>query len=328
MKPELEKKLIKLHRDCFHDGDYAEFFFEHRLPQGKAFVIAENDEPLSACYARFFNLVLEGKTVEIPFLTGVATSPLHRYKGLARKVVERAKHELAKEGYPFLLLHPFDHGFYRKLGFETVNYITRYTPSETAPLRVTFKPMSASDIPLVCTLYASFIKSSSSYKSRDLNDSELLIGNSLKHGGFGYIIYENGIPKGYVWCEDGVCAEGLAERLELFDGCPIPDGYTVPIMGGNEDYSMGTVLNVEALFRAIPYVPNANGDVSFETNGISYKLTVKDGDFYRLTELSSEELEIGERELIAICLGQGKRFENNPFKDIIPSYNLACYETY
>lgn len=328
LEKQLQNQLIELHKECFNDGDYAEFFFAHRLPSGKAFIVEENGSPLSACYARFFPIVLGDKSLTIPFLTGVATSPRHRYKGLARKVVEMAKEELKNEGYPFVLLHPFNHDFYRKLGFETINYKTAYQASDVPALGVEFKQFFKADLPLVAELYNKLISANSCYKKRDLDEFELLIGNSLEHGGLGYLIYENGVPKGYVWCEDGVCQEALVERVELLDGFPLYRDYTLTLMGGEIDYSMGALLDLNSLLQSIPYCKETSGKVIFTFKGINYQLIVENGSFLSLKVASSNGTELNEKELIAICLGQGDRFKNNPFKNIIPTYNLACYEIY
>lgn len=327
LKEEQKNQLIALHKVCFNDGDYAEFFFENRMPQCKAYLVESEGVIVSACYARFFDLALNGKVVKIPFLTGVATSPLHRYKGFAREVVEKAKAELKKEGYPFVLLHPFNHDFYRKLGFETINYVTRITPTKTALDNVVFRKMQADDLPLVSELYNQIISTYVGYRIRTLNECELLIGNSLKHGGFGYLIYENNIPCGYIWCEDGVCVEALAKREELFAGAPLPKGYTIPLFGGNVDYSMGAILSYEELLKTIPY-NKVSGEVVFKIDEVNYKLIVKEGRFSNLTTTLSEGFAISERELILICFGQGNRVKNNPFKETIPTYELACFEIY
>ena len=70
--------------------------------------------------------------------------------------------------------------------------------------------MTLANLNVVHELYSKLIARNTSYRERTLNEVELLIGYSLEHGGFGYIIRENGIPKGYVWCEDGNCVEGPA----------------------------------------------------------------------------------------------------------------------
>ena len=200
-----KNQLAKLHRDCFNDGGYADFFFERRVEENNVFLIEENGEVLSACYARTFDLELSGKRIKVPFLTGVATNPNHRYKGHARAVVGKAKDVLKKRGYPFVLLHPFNHDFYRKLGFETFNFIKRITPTGNVAQGVTIERMNASHLDVVNDLYNSLIARRGAYRIRSLEETILLIGYSLEHGGFGYVIHENGTPKGYVWCEDGNC---------------------------------------------------------------------------------------------------------------------------
>lgn len=321
-------KLIELHKIAFNDGDYANFFFKERLPYGRSYVIEQNGEPVSACYARFIELNLMGKELTIPFLTGVATHPDYRYQGLARKVVLEAKESLKNEGYPFAILHPFNHDFYRKLGFETINYVRRFSPLGKASTGVEFIPMALGDLPLVKELYDRYVIRNNAYRARSLKEFELLIGTSLKNGGMGYVIRQNGVPKGYIWCEDGAVAEAVAEEEYLFDGAPLDKAYTIPsFTHGSQDYSMASILNVEALFKAIPYASEANGSVYFTLNGQSYCLTVKHGNFLSLTS-SDHGVEISDRQLIAIALGQGNKSEVNPFDTLIPKYNLACSEIY
>ena len=167
-------KLIELHKIAFNDGDYANFFFKERLPYGRSYVIEQNGEPASACYARFIELNLMGKELTIPFLTGVATHPDYRYQGLARKVVLEAKESLKNEGYPFAILHPFNHDFYRKLGFETINYVRRFSPLGKASTGVEFIPMALGDLPLVKELYDRYVIRNNAYRARSLKEFELL----------------------------------------------------------------------------------------------------------------------------------------------------------
>lgn len=327
MKELLKSKLIQLHKDCFNDGNYADFFFAQRLPNGKSYVLEENGEPLSACYARFFTFSMDGKELTVPFLTGVATAPTHRYKGYATKVINLAVENLKNEGYPFLLLHPFNHEFYRKLGFETINYAKRYKPKDNPKNGVTFQSLSKVDLPVLKEIYDKEMSKSKCYLKRDEKEFELLIGYSLESDGFGYLIYEFSEPKGYVWYDDGACVEAVAEREELFDGLPYRD---LPLLlkGDEIDYSMGAVLGLKSLLQSIPYCKEASGKIHFTFKGIKYELIVENGAFKALNEVDFESVVLDEKEMITICLGQGKRVVNNPFKDIIPYYDLFFYEIY
>ncbi len=324
----LRDTLVQLHKDCFNDGNYADYFFEHRLNEEYAYVIEENGEPLSACYARIFTFNFNGKKVEIPFLTGVATSPLHRYKGLATKVVNKAVQDLKAKGFPFLMLHPFNHEFYRKLGFETINFVSDLTPTSVALENVEFRKMEKKDIPLVCNLYSTVAKREKCYLLRDENECEKLIGYSLENGGFGYLIYEYGVPKGYVWCEDGACVEAVAEREELLLGLGAKLPYKLTLMGGNREYSMAKPLSLKSLFECVPYLEEASGEVTFNTQGTNYSLKVENGRFSSLDVITESAYPLDEKTLIAISLGQGDKVENNIFKDIFPTYNLFAYEIY
>ena len=323
-----KNQLAKLHRDCFNDGGYADFFFERRVEENNVFLIEENGEVLSACYARTFDLELSGKRIKVPFLTGVATNPKHRYKGHARAVVGKAKDVLKKRGYPFVLLHPFNHDFYRKLGFETFNFIKRITPTGNVAQGVTIERMNASHLAVVNDLYNSLIARRGAYRIRSLEETILLIGYSLEHGGFGYVIRENDTPKGYVWCEDGNCVEGLAEREELLYSLSLPQDYSIPVFGGNEDYSMGAILDIEELFKVVPYCASVTASVPFTLADVNYELRIQDGNFISLSVTNEIGIPLSEKEIISISLGQGRLSKNNPFKNVIPNYEIACFEIY
>lgn len=328
MEELMRSKLIQLHKDCFHDGNYADYFFSERLEEKYAYVVKVGEEIVSACYARILTLNLAGKEVKVPFLTGVATSPMHRYKGYATQVVNKATRDLEVQGFPFVMLHPFNHEFYRKLGFETINYVSDVTPSPTPSEGVEFRNMVKADIPLVTKLYSELMGRKTCYRIRDEKETAMLVGYSLENGGLGYVICENGVPKGYVWCEDGACVEAISEREDLFGGLSKLIPYTLPVMGGNRDYSMGKPLSLNSLFECLPYSKEANGKVDFAYMGKSYCLRVKDGSFLSLTEGAESCPTVDDKTLIQISLGQGDKVALNPFKEVIPNYNLACYEIY
>ncbi len=320
------RQLIALHKECFNDGDYAEHFFEHRLPNGRCYYEEENGVIVSAAYARFFHLILGEKRITVPFITGVATLKKYRGKGYATKVLEKAKLSLLEEGYPFSMLHTFIPNFYRKCGYETCNRVRLISPSSTRENGVEFRALTINDLPLVHNLYSQIIGQEKYYKSRTLLDTELLIGYSLKNGGTGCVITKNGIPKGYLWCEDDEYVEAVAEEENLFNGCQMLIGKNVYLFGGELEYSMARVLDVTKLMEIIPY-QNVNKKVSFDLHGTCYELEIENGRFVSLKKLVTTAPVITENQLIAIALGQGKHY-NHPLKEVVAQYNIACYEIY
>ncbi len=322
---EATSQLIALHKNCFLDGEYANFFFEHRLPSGKCFYVEENGVIVSAVYARFLDLALNGKNVKIPFLTGVATHPNYRNQGYAKKVLEKAKKELTDEGYPFAMLHTYIPDFYRKLGFGVANSVSYLYPTQFKKDGVEFKRMDEASLSTVSDLYTKLVSRNSHYVKRTLLDTVLLIGYSIKESGMGCIIVENGTPKGYVWTEDGN-VEAVAENDELFNGCPLLKEKKIVKMGGLEPYSMAHVLDLISLFKVIPY-EKLTAEVKFTLDGVTYKLNVTNGTFESLTTIDESAETITYGELISTALGQGIKYIN-PLSKIIPRYNIACFEIY
>ncbi len=322
---EVATQLIALHKNCFFDGEYASFFFEHRLPSAKCFYVEENGVVVSAVYARFLDLSLNGKDVKIPFLTGVATHPSYRNRGFASLALEKAKNELADEGYPFTVLHTYIPDFYRKLGFGVANSVSYVYPSKIKEDGVEFKELNDGALNTVCDLYAKLVGRNAHYVKRTLRDTELLIGYSIKEGGSGCVITKYGIPKGYVWIEDD-SVEAIAEDDLLFNGCPLLEGKKVVKMGGTEPYSMAHVLDLKKLFSVVPY-EKITAEIKFRLEDISYKLNVSDGAFSSLTTSDEDAEAIPYCELISTALGQGSKLKN-PLTKVIPSYNIACFEIY
>ncbi|MFB6266183.1 MAG: enhanced intracellular survival protein Eis [Halodesulfurarchaeum sp.] len=78
----------------------------------------EGDELRSVCAHHFFRTLLRDEWFEIGGLSAVATPPEFRRKGHVRKMLESALEEYRERDVFLSALWPFDHGFYRKFGWE------------------------------------------------------------------------------------------------------------------------------------------------------------------------------------------------------------------
>lgn len=62
------------------------------------------------------------KTVKLAGVGGVVTDPAHRGEGGVRLLFEEGLPRLRREGHVFSALYPFSHRFYRKFGYEPVEF--------------------------------------------------------------------------------------------------------------------------------------------------------------------------------------------------------------
>lgn len=78
------------------------------------------DPELLACYTHIeFTARLRGEWLPLAGVTGVASPPEHRRKGLVREMMRAALREYRDRGWPLSALRPFDEGFYARLGWAT-----------------------------------------------------------------------------------------------------------------------------------------------------------------------------------------------------------------
>ena len=116
----MREDLIALYKDGFpEDSDeFVEYFFSNVYDEKNVITRYDGDMLVSAGHIVMKKLKLYNKVVDIPFLVAVATRHELRGKRLVESVMRDALGKLSS--YPFVMLYPFKHEYYRKYGFETV----------------------------------------------------------------------------------------------------------------------------------------------------------------------------------------------------------------
>ncbi|MCL1918526.1 MAG: GNAT family N-acetyltransferase [Peptococcaceae bacterium] len=99
---------------------FKDWFFAAQFSHLWCWSAREKDKLLAVVYAMPYTLVCRGKTIPAPLILGVATHPDARRRGIMRKLLENVHHDLART-CPAACLHPFDFGFYHKLGYSVVS---------------------------------------------------------------------------------------------------------------------------------------------------------------------------------------------------------------
>lgn len=129
-------------------------------PQRKGWVV--EDAATNRVVARYRHLELslffEGALLPMAGVGGVAVAMEHRGQGIAQWMLEQALQDFREQQLPISMLYPFQHGFYRSLGWAWVgkpyqyrvatrslpayperSHITRYEEWQEAPLKALYE---------------------------------------------------------------------------------------------------------------------------------------------------------------------------------------------
>lgn len=114
-------EIKKLYASCFPEDSptMVELFFEEKLGVNNCFFIKEKDKIVCQLFVVDKVLSYLKRSVCLPFIVGLGTESSHRGKGLAARLMQQV---LSNTTSPFIALYPFDHNFYKKMGFATVSY--------------------------------------------------------------------------------------------------------------------------------------------------------------------------------------------------------------
>ena len=117
-----------LWKQAFEDSDtYIDFNFSRNLDL--SYSIGAFDGVFLACMLFMIKknmaCTLNGKTVEVYFIVGVATDKTYQRQGIASKILEEANRFLFNLGVPAVYLYPFNHQFYKKQGYHTVSWMKK-----------------------------------------------------------------------------------------------------------------------------------------------------------------------------------------------------------
>lgn len=118
---------------------------------GERWGLFEGDRLLTTCTLYDFDARWRGEWTTLGGLAAVASPPEHRRQGYVRQMIRAALREYRDRGIPWVALWPFDHGFYRRLGWGIANTFSRYECDPDALERAaaapagSFEPMAPDD---------------------------------------------------------------------------------------------------------------------------------------------------------------------------------------
>ena len=180
------EELKKLHTACFPgDEAYADYFFDK--VGARAFLRRDETGVAAAAYVKILSAEIFGTVIQIPFVTGVATRPDAGKRGHCRALLSELESAMAEEGYPFVMLHPFNHDFYSRLGYVTINEMKYIYPSPYGADYV-IKPLTTDAWADTYFVRSEWGKMFPAHVFRSASDQQNVIDMFTKVCGSGYII--------------------------------------------------------------------------------------------------------------------------------------------
>lgn len=151
------------------------------------------------------HLEKNGKNLKGAYIVGVAVSPEARDEKLAKALMLYAENYAKQEGFDFLLLMPFEAGFYYPFGYTFVDYHHLLNLSMTELTKVKkegkYQKVDLENPPLDLLLEL-YLKSQEVYLIKFLRNQRhlnALVKDTLIEGGHGYIYWRNEKPVGYLF---------------------------------------------------------------------------------------------------------------------------------
>lgn len=105
---------------CFPEdnAEFIDYYFKERVSPENVFGAFYNEKLVSMLCRDSRRMFANGQLVSVCFVSGVATDPCFRNRGIVRMLLEKLDADLIREGFAAALLQPFSFDFYKKLGYE------------------------------------------------------------------------------------------------------------------------------------------------------------------------------------------------------------------
>ncbi len=178
----MNTKILKLYRECFPEDseEYSFFYIAKKANEKNVYCFTENDEPVSMLIALDNVLSIGGGEVECPFFAAVCTKPVHRKRGLARKLILKTMEELKERGVVAVSLYPESAKFYEPLGFVTYAYTNGYSIKDSS-FDATVD-LSVKDAEKMLEVYEKYAKKYYSFEKRTVENMRDRIEEFLVEG--------------------------------------------------------------------------------------------------------------------------------------------------
>ncbi len=189
---------------CFHDPkEFIDWNFAENFSYTDTLIAEVDDVPASNMQLMPHKISLRGREYPINYVSGVATLPEFRNRGLVRELFRFGFLEMEQRGEPISLLVPFNYPFYEKFGYrQCYNKVFRYAD---APSEGSVSPEITTElIENLDRIYRNAMKEKTGYALRTKKDWKKILTDLLL------------ISKGKVWLHQ---AGGVTDGYALMSPC-------------------------------------------------------------------------------------------------------------
>ncbi len=166
---------------CFEDPDaFIDWNFSHNFSYENTLIAQWEGVPASNMQMMPHTVSLRGTEYRVNYISGVATLPEFRHKGLVRDLFAQGFLEMEKRNHPFSLLVPFNYEFYEKFGYRQC-YEKVYRGTDTLPERnyLTKETWSPDLIAALDSRYRAEMKSHTGFAVRTAADWQRILEDLL-----------------------------------------------------------------------------------------------------------------------------------------------------
>lgn len=171
------KEAESVWAECFPEDsrEYIDCYFSTRTSPEYVLAAFSDGKMIGDMHILPQTLRLFGRNIPIGFVSGVATLPQYRRKGVASALFEVAFDYMKQKGYEATVLQPFDPVFYAKYGYRPFVY-RQYvkTDGDASHTKIT-NELSVPDAEFMLNTYDRFMHDRDGYAIRDLAYCNALI---------------------------------------------------------------------------------------------------------------------------------------------------------
>ncbi len=227
---------------CFHDPkEFIDWNFDRNFSYENTLIAEVDGAPASCMQLIPHQIALRNHTYPINYVSGVATLPQHRHKGLVREMFSFGFLEMEKREEPISLLVPFNYPFYEKFGYkQCYNKVFRYANRLPKQKFYTKEDLSPSLIQRLDSIYRQSMTGKTGYALRTKQDWQKILEDLLiiSDGKIG-VHQTDGNDDGYALISSHP-KEGF-ELHEVLGNCDIP------FREEEKPFAMARILDIKAL---------------------------------------------------------------------------------
>ena len=247
-------QMKQLWMDVFGDSEsFTDFYFARVFPRAEGFLIYNEETLVAMLFSLPHTLTLDGELVSVRYLSGVATHPDFRHRGLMTQLLVAAEEATKQAGVSLLYLAPVDPAIYVKAGyvlFGRQRHVLRAAADACAPF--VMRPADASDHAALAAFANSEVAAQSLlYEQRTAASFELLQSDLRADGGELYLCFDAAERLcAYVGAESEREARESILPKELSVGADA-DSFGAMVQGGKEGLALMARCFDDALWTHI-----------------------------------------------------------------------------